>query len=117
MRVKRGYTSRKRHKKILKEASGFRGRRSTCFKIAKDAVEKSLVYAYRDRKARKREFRKLWIQRINAACRLNEITYSKFIFGLNKAGVNLNRKVLADIAYNNPLDFNKLSETAKNAIK
>ena len=104
-RVKRGVTSHARHKKVLKQVKGQYGRRKNTIRIAKQALEKSLQYAYRDRRAKKREFRSLWIQRINAGVRAEGLTYSKFINGLNKSGIKLDRKVLADIAYNNPETF------------
>ena len=112
-RVKRGVTAHARHKKILDMAKGYRGRNKNVFRVA---VEKGLQYAYRDRRAKKRNFRSLWIQRINAATRLNDMTYSRFISGLNKAGIELDRKVLADIAYREPQAFAKLVETAKAAL-
>ncbi|GAG29914.1 unnamed protein product, partial [marine sediment metagenome] len=95
MRVKRGFKAKRRRKKILKLAKGHRGGRSKLFRTAADAVDKALMYAYRDRKARKRDFRRLWITRINAAARMNNLSYSKFIHGLKLAGINLDRKVLA----------------------
>ena len=101
-RVKRGVTAHAKHKKVLKAAKGFYGRRKNTIRIAKQAVEKSLQYAYRDRKVRKRNFRALWIQRINAAVREHGLTYGRFIDGLNKAGIEIDRKVLADIAGNEP---------------
>jgi len=107
-RVKRGVTSHARHKKVLKQVKGQYGRRKNTIRIAKQALEKSLQYAYRDRRAKKREFRSLWIQRINAGVRAEGITYSKFISGLNKSGIKLDRKVLADIAYNNPEIFKSI---------
>lgn len=114
-RVKRGVTAHKRHKKILKMAKGYRGRNKNCFRIAKQRVEKGLQYAYRDRKARKRMFRRLWIVRINAGARQNGLSYSRFINGLAKAGVQLDRKVLAEMAVNNPQEFASLVEIAKAA--
>lgn len=113
MRVKRGAVSRRRHKKIGKLAKGFRGRRKSCYKLSKDAVHKSLQYAYRDRRTRKRDFRRLWIQRINAGARAVGLTYSQFMFGLSKAGIELDRKSLADIAVSNPHEFGVLVEQAK----
>ena len=107
-RVKRGVTSHARHKKVLKQVKGQYGRRKNVFTVAKNAVEKALLYSYRDRKAKKRVFRSLWIQRINAGVRAEGITYSKFINGLNKSGIKLDRKVLADIAYNNPEVFKSI---------
>ena len=104
-RVKRGVTSRAKHKKVLKAVKGQWGRRKNTIRVAKQAMEKAMQYAYRDRRAKKREFRSLWIQRINAGVRAEGITYSKFINGLNKSGIKLDRKVLADIAYNDPQAF------------
>ena len=115
-RVKRGLTAHARHKKILDMAKGYRGRNKNVFRVAVEKVEKGLQYAYRDRKAKKRTFRSLWIQRINAATRIHDMTYSRFISGLNKAGVELDRKVLADIALKQPEAFAKLVETAKAAL-
>lgn len=115
-RVKRGVTSQKRHKKVLKRAKGYRGRHKSCYRIALTRVEHGLQYAYRDRKARKREFRRLWIARINAGSRLNGLTYSRFMNGLSKAGIELDRKVLADLAVNQPEDFARLVEQAKEAL-
>ena len=115
-RVKRGLTAHARHKKILSMAKGYRGRNKNVFRVALEKVEKGLQYAYRDRKAKKRSFRALWIQRINAATRLHDLTYSRFISGLNKAGIELDRKVLADIALKEPANFAKLVEAAKNAL-
>jgi large subunit ribosomal protein L20 len=113
MRVKRGKTAHKRHKKYLKMAKGYRGGRSKLYRTARETVERALVYAYRDRKQRKREFRKLWIMRINAAARQNGLSYSKFMRGLSLAGVEINRKVLADLAVREKDSFAKLAETAK----
>jgi large subunit ribosomal protein L20 len=115
MRVK-GPSSKKHKKKIMKLAKGYYGAKHKSFRRAKEQVLRSLQYAYRDRKDRKRQFRSLWIQRINAAARLNGISYSQFIHGLNKAGIELDRKVLADIAVNDPEGFAKLAESAKNAL-
>lgn len=115
-RVKRGVTARARHKKILKMAKGYRGRNNNVFRVAVEKVEKALQYAYRDRKAKKRSFRALWIQRINAATRLNGMTYSRFMNGLLKAGIELDRKVLADIALKEPAHFAKLVESAQKAL-
>ena len=115
-RVKRGVIAHARHKKILKLAKGYRGRNKNVFRVAVEKVEKALQYAYRDRKAKKRSFRALWIQRINAATRLHDMTYSRFMCGLNKAGIELDRKVLADIALKEPANFAKLVETAKSAL-
>ena len=116
-RVKRGLTAHARHKKILDMAKGYRGRNKNVFRVAVEKVEKGLQYAYRDRKAKKRSFGSLWIQRINAATRIHDMTYSRFISGLIKAGVELDRKVLADIALKEPQAFAKLVETAKAALK
>jgi large subunit ribosomal protein L20 len=116
MRVKTGTVRRRRHKKILKMAKGFYSGRRKHFRKAKEQVERSLVYAFRDRKQKKRDFRKLWIVRINAACRLNDISYSRFINGLKKAGIELDRKVLADLAMNEPETFAKIVEKAKAAL-
>lgn len=114
-RIKGAVTTRKRHKKILKLAKGYRGAKSKQFRTANEAVMKSLVYAYIGRKQKKRNFRQLWITRINAAARMNDISYSKFMNGLKKAGITLNRKVLADMAVSDPEGFKTLVETAKNA--
>ena len=107
-RVKRGILTKKRHKKVLKLAKGYYGARSRLFKSAQETVLKGLNYAYRDRRVKKRRFRGLWIVRINAACRANDISYSKFINALNKKGINLNRKVLAEIALTDPATFSGL---------
>jgi len=112
MRIKRGFKARRRRKKVLKLAKGFRGGRSKLFRTAADAVDKALMYAYRDRRQRKRDFRRLWIARINAAARLNNLSYSKFIHGLKLAKVDLDRKVLADLAISDPADFAKIAEVA-----
>jgi large subunit ribosomal protein L20 len=117
MRVKTGTVRRRRHKKILKMAKGFYSGRRKHFRKAKEQVERSLVYAFRDRKQKKRDFRKLWIIRINAACRLNDINYSRFINGLKKAGIELDRKILADLAMNEPEVFASIVEKAKEALK
>ncbi|MBQ8464870.1 MAG: 50S ribosomal protein L20 [Alphaproteobacteria bacterium] len=116
-RVKRGVIAHARHKKILDMAKGYRGRNKNVFRVAVEKVEKALQYAYRDRKAKKRSFRSLWIQRINAATRMHDMTYSRFMSGLNKAGIELDRKVLADIALKEPANFAKLVEAAKSALK
>ena len=116
MRVKTGTVRRKRHKKILKLAKGFYSGRSKHFRKAKEQIERSLVYAFRDRKQKKREFRKLWIVRINAACRLNGISYSRFINALKKANIDLDRKILADLAMNDPEVFASIVEKAKAAL-
>ena len=115
-RIKRGMTAHARHKKIIDMAKGYRGRSKNVFRVAVEKVEKALQYAYRDRRAKKRSFHALWIQRINAATRLNDMTYSRFMSGLNKAGIELDRKVLADIALKEPANFAKLVEAAKNAL-
>lgn len=114
-RIKRGTTIRARHKKILKMASGYRGRSSRCYRIALQRVEKALQYAYRDRRCRKRDMRALWIQRINAATRLHGVTYSDFIHGLTLIGLDLNRKVLADMAVREPASFGNLVSQVKKA--
>ncbi len=116
MRVKTGTVRRRRHKKLLKLARGFYSGRRKHFRKAKEQLERSLVYAYRDRKRKKRDFRRLWITRINAACRLNGISYSKFIYALNKANIKLDRKILADLAVNDANAFAKVVETAKAAL-
>jgi len=115
-RVKRGVQSKKRHKKILKQAKGYRGARSRTYKVAKQAVMRAGQYAYRDRRQKKRVFRSLWIQRINAGVRAEGITYSKFINGLNKSGIKLDRKVLADIAYNNPEVFKSIVKKVQSSL-
>lgn len=112
-RVKNGVQTKRRHKKILKEASGYFGSKHRLYKSAKEQLMHSSVYAYRDRRQKKREFRKLWITRINAACRMNDISYSKFIDGLNKAGVEINRKMLSEIAINDEDAFKELVNIAK----
>ena len=116
-RVKRGVTAHARHKKVLKAAKGFYGRRKNTIRIAKQAVEKSLQYAYRDRKARKRNFRALWVQRINAATREHGLTYGRFIDGLNKAGIEIDRKVLSDMAIHEPQAFAALVAQSKQALE
>ena len=112
MRVKRGFKARKRRKKILKLAKGFRGGRSKLFRTASDAVDKALMYSYRDRRARKRDFRRLWITRINAAARMNDLSYSRMMNGLKKAGVELDRKVLAELAISDPVGFSQIASLA-----
>ena len=112
-RVKGALATRKRRKKVLKLAKGYRGSKSKLFKKANETVMKALYYARRDRRAKKREFRKLWIARINAATRANGLSYSRFIYGLTKAGVIVNRKMLADLAVNDAAAFTKLVEVAK----
>ncbi len=112
MRVKRGFKARRRRNKVLKLAKGFRGGRSKLFRTAADSVDKALMYAYRDRRQKKRDFRKLWITRINAATRLNDLSYSKFIHGLKLAGVELDRKVLAELAISDPQGFSQIAQLA-----
>lgn len=116
-RVKTGVVRRRRHKKVLKLARGFFSARHKHFRKAKEQLERSLVYAYRDRRQKKRDFRRLWIVRINAACRLNDISYSRFINGLNKAKIELDRKILADLAMNDAKAFAALVKQAKDALK
>lgn len=115
-RVKRGVTTHRRHKKILRQAKGYYGNRSKIYRVANQAVMRSLQYAYAHRRLRKRDFRKLWIARINAACRMNGMSYSRFINGLSKAGVAINRKVLADLAVTDAKAFSDLVEVAKKAL-
>lgn len=115
-RVKRGVTAHRRHKKILKQAKGYYGARSRVFRVAKQAVTKAGQYAYRDRRQRKRQFRQLWIARINAGARQNGLSYSKFINGLKKATVEIDRKVLADLAVNEKAAFAALVEKAKSSL-
>ena len=116
-RTKRGVISRRRHKKVLKAVKGQFGRRKNTIRIARQAMEKAMQYAYRDRRAKKREFRSLWIQRINAGVRQEGLTYSRFINGLNKSKIKLDRKVLADLAYNNPEAFKSLVKKVQLSIK
>ncbi len=113
MRVKTGVVRRRRHKKILKLARGFYSGRRKHFRKAKEQLERSMCYAFRDRKQKKRDFRRLWIVRINAACRLNGMSYSKFMCALKKANIQLDRKILADMAYSNPSAFASLIEKVK----
>ena len=115
-RIKRGTTTRAKHKNILEQAKGYRGRRKNTIRVARQAVEKAGQYAYRDRKAKKRTFRGLWIQRINAAVRIEGLTYSEFMHGLKLAGVELDRKVLADIAMHEGEVFSTISAQAKAAL-
>lgn len=115
-RVKRGVHARKKKRKILKQAKGYRGAKSRTYKSAKEQVMHSLKYAYRDRRAKKREFRKLWIARINAAARLNGLSYNKLIYGLKIANVDIDRKILSDIAINDPQAFSDLASLAKEKI-
>lgn len=116
-RVKRGTTSHARHKKVLKLAKGYRGRNSDVYRVALEKVEKALRYAYRDRRNRKRNFRALWIQRINAGAREHGLTYSQFMAGVHKAGIALDRKVLADMAAVDPAAFKAVVEQARAALK
>jgi large subunit ribosomal protein L20 len=115
-RVKRGVTSHARHKKVLEKAKGYRGARKNTIKVAKQAVDKAGQYAYRDRKVRKRNFRKLWITRINAGARANGLTYGRFINGLSLAGIDVDRKVMSDLAIHEPAAFTVLVEKAKAAL-
>ena len=115
-RTKRGVTSHARHKKVLKFVKGQYGRRKNTIRVARQAMEKALQYAYRDRRAKKRNFRSLWIQRINAGVRQEGLTYSKFINGLNKSGIKLDRKVLAEIAYNNPEAFKSIVKKVQSSL-
>jgi large subunit ribosomal protein L20 len=115
-RVKRGVTAHARHKKVLEQAKGFYGRRKNTIRTAKAAVDRAGQYAYRDRKINKRNFRSLWIQRINAAARLEGFTYSQFIHGLNLAGVEMDRKILADIAGNDPAAFKGIADKVRAAL-
>ncbi|MDR3515146.1 MAG: 50S ribosomal protein L20 [Azospirillaceae bacterium] len=115
-RVKRGVTTHARHRKIIKLAKGYRGRSATCFRIAIEKVEKALQYAYRDRRRRKRDFRGLWIQRINAGVRQYGLTYSRFMYGVKRAGIEVDRKVLADLAAREPETFKALVFQAQAAI-
>ncbi|MFV9644312.1 MAG: 50S ribosomal protein L20 [Desulfobacterales bacterium] len=116
MRIKRGFKARRRRNKVLKLAKGFRGGRSKLFRTAADAVDKALMYAYRDRRVRKRDFRRLWILRINAATRMNDMPYSKFIHGLKVANIELDRKVLAELAISDPLAFTQIANLAAQQI-
>ncbi|MBE9502996.1 MAG: 50S ribosomal protein L20 [Proteobacteria bacterium] len=116
-RVKKGFKARRRRNKVLKLAKGYRGARSKLFRTATEAVDKALAYAYTGRKLKKRDFRRLWIARINAAARMNSISYSRLIDGLKKAAVNLDRKVLADIAVTDPAGFAAVAGMAKDALK
>ncbi len=117
MRIKRAVNAVKKRRKILKQAKGYFGGRSKRYRVAREAVMKSGVYSFVGRKAKKRDFRSLWIARINAACRMNGLSYSKFMFGLKKAGIELNRKVLAEIAVSDAKAFTALTEQAKNNLK
>ena len=115
-RTKRGVVSRAKHKKVLKSVKGQYGRRKNTIRIARQAMEKSMQYAYRDRKTKKREFRSLWIQRINAGVRMEGLTYAKFINGLVKSKIKLDRKVLAELAYNNPDDFKSIVKKVQSSL-
>jgi len=115
-RVKRGVTSHAKHKKVLKAVKGQWGRRKSSIRVAKQAMEKAMQYSYRDRRVKKRDFRSLWIQRINAGVRAEGMTYSKFINGLNKSGLKLDRKILAEIAYDNPQAFKTIVKKAQSAL-
>ena len=115
-RVKRGVTSRAKHKKVLKAVKGQWGRRKNTIRVAKQAMEKAMQYAYRDRRNKKKDFKSLWIQRINAGVRAEGLTYSKFINGLSKSGIKLDRKILAEIAYDNPEAFKTIVKKAQAAL-
>ena len=115
-RVKRGVTSHAKHKKVLKAVKGQWGRRKNTIRVARQAMEKAMQYAYRDRRNKKRDFKSLWIQRINAGVRAEGLTYSKFINGLNKSGIKLDRKILAEIAYDNPEAFKSIVKKAQSAL-
>ena len=117
MRVKRGVKARRRRKKVLKLAKGFRGRSKNTIRQARGRVEKAMCYAYRDRRTRKRDFRRLWITRISAAARLNDITYSQFQYGLKQAGVELDRKILADLGASQPEAFRAVADVAKSSLQ
>ncbi len=115
-RVKRGVTAKRRHKKVLDQAKGYYGNKSRSFRAANEQLMHSGQYAFRDRRAKKGEFRRLWIQRINAGCRLHDLSYSRFIAGLNAAGVEVDRKILAELAVNDPAAFGAIVEAAKAAL-
>ncbi len=115
-RVKRGVTAHARHRKVIKQAKGYRGRGKNVFRVAGERVEKALQYAYRDRRVRKRNFRSLWIQRINAGAREHGLTYSQFMNGMKRAGIELDRKVLSDLAVREPAAFKSLVEQAQVAL-
>ena len=115
-RVKRGVTARAKHKKVFEFTKGHRGRRKNVYRVATQSMDKALQYAYRDRRNKKRDFKSLWIQRINAGVRSEGLTYSKFINGLNKSGIKLDRKVLAEIAYDNPEAFKTIIKKAQSAL-
>ena len=116
MRIKRGFKARRRRKKVLKLAKGFRGSKGRLFRAAADAVDKALNYAYRDRRVRKRDFRRIWITRINAATRMNNLSYSKFIHGLKIAGIELDRKILAELAISDPSGFAHIANLAAQSL-
>jgi large subunit ribosomal protein L20 len=116
MRIKRGFKARRRRNKVLKLAKGFRGGRGKLFRTAADSVDRALNFAYRDRRRRKRDFRRLWIARINAAARMHDLSYSKFISGLKKADVSLDRKVLAELALSDPAGFSKIAALASQQV-
>jgi large subunit ribosomal protein L20 len=116
MRIKRGFKARRRRKKVLKLAKGFRGGHSKLFRTAADTVDRALMYSYRDRKVRKRDFRRLWVIRINAAARINDLSYSKFIHGLKLANVELDRKVLAELAVSDPGGFSQIAGLASQRL-
>jgi large subunit ribosomal protein L20 len=115
-RIKRGVTTRAKHKRILEQAKGYRGRRKNTIRVARQAIEKAGQYAYRDRKVKKRDFRGLWIQRINAAARENGVTYGVFIHGLTQAGIEIDRKVLADVAGADPVAFKVIADKVRTAL-
>ncbi len=115
-RVKRGVTSRAKHKKVLKSVKGQWGRRKNTIRVARQAMEKAMQYAYRDRRNKKRDFKSLWIQRINAGARAEGMTYSRFINGLNKSGIKIDRKILAEIAYDSPEAFKTIVQKAQSAL-
>jgi large subunit ribosomal protein L20 len=116
-RVKRSVHARKKRRKVLEQARGYWGRRHSSYKLAKEQLDRSLVYAYRDRKAKKRAFRRLWIMRINAAARQQGLSYNQFVAGCKKAGIELDRKVLADLAVSDPAAFGKIAEQAKASLQ
>jgi large subunit ribosomal protein L20 len=116
-RIKRSQAARKKRRKVLEQARGYFGRRHSSYRLAKEQVDRSLVYAYRDRKNRKRVMRRLWIQRINAAARREGLSYNQFVSGCRKAGIELDRKVLADLAVSDPASFAKIAEQAKSALQ
>jgi large subunit ribosomal protein L20 len=116
-RIKRSQAARKKRRKVLEQARGYFGRRHSSYRLAKEQVDRSLVYAYRDRKNRKRVMRRLWIQRINAAARQEGLSYNQFVSGCRKAGIELDRKVLADLAVSDPASFGKIAEQAKSALQ